>query len=96
MIVRALFLLLFAAVPAVAEIDLAIRGGIVHTVSGDPIVNGVVLIEHVRHLRKRGISAHEAVYQGALDRLRPVSSISDAVVSNGSVWTLPESSIPVS
>ena len=39
---------------------------------GIAVMNGVVLIEHVRHLRHRGQSIKDAVYQGALDRLRPV------------------------
>ncbi len=39
---------------------------------GIAVMNGVVLIEHVRHLRQNGINIGEAVYQGALDRLRPV------------------------
>ena len=39
---------------------------------GIAVMNGVVLIEHVRHLRHRGQSVKDAVYQGALDRLRPV------------------------
>ena len=39
---------------------------------GIAVMNGVVLIENVRHLRHRGQSVKDAVYQGALDRLRPV------------------------
>ncbi|MFV1967790.1 MAG: efflux RND transporter permease subunit, partial [Pirellulaceae bacterium] len=39
---------------------------------GIAVMNGVVLIEHVRHLRHRGLSVNEAVHQGAIDRLRPV------------------------
>jgi len=39
---------------------------------GIAVMNGVVLIEHVRYLRHRGQSVIDAVYQGALDRLRPV------------------------
>ncbi len=39
---------------------------------GIAVMNGVVLIEHVRHLRKRGMGVNEAVHQGAIDRLRPV------------------------
>ena len=39
---------------------------------GIAVMNGVVLIEHVRHLRSRGQSVTDAVYHGALDRLRPV------------------------
>lgn len=39
---------------------------------GIAVMNGVVLIEHVRYLRRRGMNVSEAVHQGALDRLRPV------------------------
>ncbi|REK28333.1 MAG: AcrB/AcrD/AcrF family protein [Planctomycetota bacterium] len=39
---------------------------------GMAVMNGVVLIEHVRHLRHRGMNINDAVHQGALDRLRPV------------------------
>ncbi len=39
---------------------------------GIAVMNGVVLIEHVRHLRHRGSSQRDAVIDGAMDRLRPV------------------------
>ncbi len=39
---------------------------------GIAVMNGVVLIEHVRHLRAAGQGINDAVYRGALDRLRPV------------------------
>jgi len=39
---------------------------------GIAVMNGVVLIEHIRHLRQTGSDVNSAVYQGALDRLRPV------------------------
>ncbi|TWT75076.1 efflux RND transporter permease subunit [Allorhodopirellula solitaria] len=39
---------------------------------GIAVMNGVVLIEHVRHLRHQGHSQRHAVIQGAIDRLRPV------------------------
>ncbi|HBJ35743.1 MAG TPA: CusA/CzcA family heavy metal efflux RND transporter [Planctomycetaceae bacterium] len=39
---------------------------------GIAVMNGVVLIEHVRHLRKNGDSQNDAVINGAIDRLRPV------------------------
>lgn len=39
---------------------------------GIAVMNGVVLIEHVRHLRHSGESQREAVVNGAMDRLRPV------------------------
>jgi heavy metal efflux system protein len=39
---------------------------------GIAVMNGVVLIEHIRHLRHQKLSPFDAVVQGALDRLRPV------------------------
>ncbi|HWL08211.1 MAG TPA: CusA/CzcA family heavy metal efflux RND transporter, partial [Planctomicrobium sp.] len=39
---------------------------------GIAVMNGVVLIEHVRHLREHGHDAFSAVTTGAMDRLRPV------------------------
>jgi cobalt-zinc-cadmium resistance protein CzcA len=39
---------------------------------GIAVMNGVVLIEHVRHLRHAGRDRPAAVAEGALDRLRPV------------------------
>ncbi len=39
---------------------------------GIAVMNGVVLIEHVRHLRHGGDSQRDAVINGAIDRLRPV------------------------
>ena len=39
---------------------------------GIAVMNGVVLIEHVRHLRFHGLDAIAAVTTGAMDRLRPV------------------------
>ena len=39
---------------------------------GISVMDGVVLIEHIRNLRHRGLGMNEAVHQGALDRLRPV------------------------
>lgn len=39
---------------------------------GIAVMNGVVLIEHVRHLREHGHDAQSAVTIGAMDRLRPV------------------------
>lgn len=39
---------------------------------GIAVMNGVVLIEHVRHLRHAGESQFDAVVDGAMDRLRPV------------------------
>lgn len=39
---------------------------------GIAVMNGVVLIEHVRDLRKTMPDVGQAVYQGGMDRLRPV------------------------
>jgi cobalt-zinc-cadmium resistance protein CzcA len=39
---------------------------------GIAVMNGVVLIEHVRHLRHAGDSQRDSVVNGAMDRLRPV------------------------
>jgi len=39
---------------------------------GIAVMNGVVLIEHIRHLRKHGRDQQTAVTEGAIDRLRPV------------------------
>lgn len=39
---------------------------------GIAVMNGVVLIEHIRHLRIEGLDQHLAVEKGAMDRLRPV------------------------
>ncbi len=39
---------------------------------GIAVMNGVVLIEHVRHLRHSGDTQRDAVVNGAMDRLRPV------------------------
>lgn len=39
---------------------------------GIAVMNGVVLIEHIRHLREHGHSQRDAVITGSMDRLRPV------------------------
>ena len=39
---------------------------------GIAVLNGVVLITYIRELRKGGMSAEEAVEEGAIVRLRPV------------------------
>jgi cobalt-zinc-cadmium resistance protein CzcA len=39
---------------------------------GIAVMNGVVLVEHIRHLRHSGADQRTAVFQGSLDRLRPV------------------------
>ncbi|MBI1311069.1 CusA/CzcA family heavy metal efflux RND transporter [bacterium] len=39
---------------------------------GIAVMNGVVLVEHIRDLRKTGVDTSNAIYHGAMDRLRPV------------------------
>ncbi len=39
---------------------------------GIAVMNGVVLVEHIRHLREIGEKQRDAIVHGALDRLRPV------------------------
>jgi cobalt-zinc-cadmium resistance protein CzcA len=39
---------------------------------GVAVLNGIVLVEHLNHLRREGLSVREAALQGAVDRLRPV------------------------
>lgn len=40
---------------------------------GIAVLNGVVLVSHIRNLEAEGLPTDEAVAQGAVDRLRPVS-----------------------
>ncbi|MGB9992327.1 efflux RND transporter permease subunit [Massilia sp. SM-13] len=40
--------------------------------SGVAVLNGLVMLSHIRTLREQGIAAEEAIVQGALARLRPV------------------------
>jgi heavy metal efflux system protein len=39
---------------------------------GIAVLNGVVLVSHIRLLEAEGLSTDQAVMQGAMDRLRPV------------------------
>lgn len=39
---------------------------------GIVVNNGIVLIDHINHLRKEGLSRREAVIQGGRDRMRPI------------------------
>ncbi|MHC4879057.1 MAG: efflux RND transporter permease subunit [Planctomycetota bacterium] len=39
---------------------------------GIAVMNGVVLVEHIRDLRRTGVDPSGAIYHGAMDRLRPV------------------------
>ncbi len=48
-----------------AQIGLLILMGIV-------VNNGIVLLDHMNQLRRRGLSDHEAVLQAGRDRMRPI------------------------
>jgi cobalt-zinc-cadmium resistance protein CzcA len=39
---------------------------------GIAVLNGVVLVSHIRQLEKEGLQTEEAILQGANDRVRPV------------------------
>jgi cobalt-zinc-cadmium resistance protein CzcA len=39
---------------------------------GIAVMNGVVLVEHIRHLRHSGRNQLQAIVEGSIDRLRPV------------------------
>ncbi len=39
---------------------------------GVVVNNGIVLIDHINHLRSEGMERHEAIIQGARDRMRPI------------------------
>jgi len=39
---------------------------------GVVVNNGIVMVEHINHLREAGLSRHDALVQGSRDRLRPV------------------------
>jgi len=39
---------------------------------GIAVLNGVVMVAHIQQLRRRGMAAPEAAFQGAVNRLRPV------------------------
>ncbi len=49
---------------------LSFMGAII--LAGIVVNNGIVLIDHVNQLRKKGIEKHEALIQAGADRLRPV------------------------
>ena len=40
--------------------------------SGIAILNGLVMVSFIRELRKEGVALNQAIYDGALTRLRPV------------------------
>ena len=39
---------------------------------GIVVNNGIVLIDHILHLRREGFSRREAIVQGGMDRMRPI------------------------
>jgi len=39
---------------------------------GIAVLNGVVLVSHIRNLHEEGVPSDEAVIRGVMDRLRPV------------------------
>ena len=42
------------------------------TLFGIVVNNGIILIDHIRTLRKKGMSKNEAIVQGGKDRMRPI------------------------
>ncbi len=42
------------------------------TLFGIVVNNGIILIDHIRSLRKSGMSKNEAIVQGGKDRMRPI------------------------
>jgi len=48
--------------------------------SGIAMLNGLVMVDHINHLRGEGMARDDAVREGAMDRLRPV--ISTALVAS--------------
>ncbi|HEY1181545.1 MAG TPA: CusA/CzcA family heavy metal efflux RND transporter [Rhodocyclaceae bacterium] len=58
---------------ALRGIPLSISAGIGFiALSGVAVLNGLVMISFIRRLRDEGVSDDDAIYQGALGRLRPV------------------------
>ena len=41
--------------------------------SGVAVLNGLVMLNHIKQLRREGFGLEDAVRQGAMDRLRPVT-----------------------
>jgi HAE1 family hydrophobic/amphiphilic exporter-1 len=42
------------------------------TLFGIVVNNGIILIDHIRTLRKKGVPKNEAIIQGGKDRMRPI------------------------
>lgn len=58
---------------ALRDMPLSISAGVGFiALFGIAVMNGVVLVEHIRHLRHHGLHQRDAIVTGALDRLRPV------------------------
>src|SRR5206468_12965741 len=47
---------------------------------GVVVNNGIVLIDHVHHLREQGLSREDALLQGSRDRLRPILMTASSTV----------------
>ena len=55
------------------DIPLSVSAGVGFiALSGVAVLNGLVMLSFIRDLRQRGLTVEEAVWQGALIRLRPV------------------------
>lgn len=65
----------------IRDIPFSISAGVGFiALSGIAILNGLVMVSFIRELRKEGLALNDAIYQGALTRLRPV--ISTALVAS--------------
>ena len=55
------------------DIPLSISAGVGFiALCGVAVLNGLVMLSFIRHLRDQGMSVHDAVHEGAVQRLRPV------------------------
>jgi len=67
---------------------------------GVVVNNGIVMVEHINNLRRRGLSRNEALVEGSRERLRPIMmtmgtailamipiSLSDTVVLGGLAYS---------
>lgn len=58
---------------ALRDIPLSISAGVGFiALSGVAVLNGLVIIAFINNLRRKGLGLDEAIYQGAMQRLRPV------------------------